>query len=67
MKRAYSHIARTNDARLIVGRRPVAFSLLQISQVAVMDSGSIARRCLGYRTPAQVFRKKLLAQFPYAG
>ncbi len=24
------------------------------------------RKCLGYRTPAEVFRKKLLAQMRYA-
>jgi len=25
------------------------------------------RKCLGYRTPAEVFRKKLLAQIRHAG
>jgi IS30 family transposase len=25
------------------------------------------RKCLGYRTPAEVFRKKLLAQMRHAG
>jgi len=62
-------VENTNGrVRKWLAREVDPLSVTEADLLAVCNQpNSTPRKCLGYRTPAEVFRKKLLAQMRYAG
>lgn len=69
MRQQKGTVENTNGrVRKRLSREVDPLSVTDAALLAVCSRlNSTLRKCLGYRTPAEVFRKKLLAQMRHAG